>query len=342
MSSRVSVIIPCKDGAAWLAEGIESCLRQTWKDLEIIVVDDGSTDTSLRVARHYESSAVAVIRSERNGASAARNTGLERARGDFIQFLDADDLLDPDKVRIQMERLANSPELSIASGAWARFRYDPHDATFLAEPVWRDFSPPEFLISSWLGGGMMPNFAWLTPRAVIEKAGPWNEQLSLNDDGEFFCRVALASAGILFCEDARGYYRSGVGPTVSRRQDEAALASAFAAIELSCDHLLEHCDSPSAASACATHYQRFIFDAYPDTPDLVAAAERRVEELGGSNLQIAGGRAFQLIARTLGWKLATHCRRTWRKVTAANVPADARIAAPPAGRATAEKLPFRG
>jgi hypothetical protein len=104
--------------------------------------------------------------------------------------------------------------------------------------------------------------------------------------------------------------------------------------------LLERCNSPSAASACATHYQRFIFDAYPDMPDLVEAAERRVETLGGSNLQIGGGRAFQFIARAFGWKLAKHCRRAWRG--AATAAADVRVAAPPADRGTAEKLPFRG
>jgi hypothetical protein len=342
MPSLVSVIIPCKNGAGWLADAIESCLRQTWKELEVIVVDDGSTDASLQIARRYGSSAVAVLENKRTGASAARNIGLGRARGDFIQFLDADDVLDADKIRIQIERLARDPELSVASGAWARFRSDPDEATFVVEPVWRDFSPPDFLISSWLGGGMMPNFAWLAPRAVIEKAGPWNEQLTLNDDGEFFCRVVLASAGVLFCEDARGYYRSSAGPTVSRRRDTDALASAFEAIALSCGHLLKRCDSPSAASACATHFQRFVFDAYPDMPDLVEAAERRVEELGGSNLQIGGGRTFQFIARTFGWKLAKHCQRAWRGAATTDMSADVGIAALPAGRGTAEKLPFRG
>src|SRR5262249_14524172 len=108
MSPLVSIIIPCKDGAVWLAEAIESCREQTWKNLEIIVVDNRSSDASLQVAMSYESPTVAVLECRREGASAARNVGLERARGDFIQFLDADDVLDREKIRVQVERLMSN------------------------------------------------------------------------------------------------------------------------------------------------------------------------------------------------------------------------------------------
>jgi glycosyltransferase involved in cell wall biosynthesis len=318
MSHRplVSVIIPCKDGAVWLGEAIESCLDQTWKNLEIIVVDNGSSDDSVQVAKGYGAPAVTVLQCERAGASAARNVGLAHARGDFIQFLDADDVLDRDKIRVQMERLAGGPGASVASGAWTRFRDSPAEAAFTAEPVWADLDPDEFLISSWFGGGMMPSFAWLTPHEVIKKAGLWNERLSLNDDGEYFCRVVLASSGILFCNDARGYYRTGAGRGLSRRRDRNALTSGFEAIELSCSALLKHCSTASARKACATHFQRFIYDAYPDVPDLVDAAERRVMELGGSELQMHGGHVFQIISSSFGWKFGKRCQLLWRKIKA--------------------------
>jgi hypothetical protein len=316
MAPLVSVIIPCRNGAAWLAEAIESCLRQSWRNREILVVDNGSSDASMAVARRYQGPSLTVLECLRPGASAARNAGLERARGDFIQFLDADDVLHPDKISMQLERLAAGPAMAIAAGAWARFRHQPDEAAFVVEPVWCDLTPEQFLISSWLGGGMMPNFAWLAPRAVIDRAGRWNERLSLNDDGDFFCRVALASSGILFCGDARGYYRSSAGPTLSGRRDREALQSAFTAIDLSCGRLLHHSHSASAAKACAAHYQRFAYDAYPDAVDLVEAAERRVGELGGSDLRPPGGVAFRVISRCFGWKLGQRCRRGWRRLRA--------------------------
>jgi Glycosyl transferase family 2 len=314
MSPSVSVIIPCKNGAAWLADAIESCLQQTWRDLEIVVVDNGSSDYSVEVAKRFQRPSVTVLECARPGASAARNAGFATSRGNFIQFLDADDVLDRDKIRVQMERLAAMPGAAMASAAWARFQDTPSEAVFAAEPVWSDLSPQEFLISSWLGGGMMPNFAWLTPRVVIEKAGPWNERLSLNDDGEFFCRAVLASSGVVFCKDARGYYRTGFAGALSRRREGNALASGFEAVELSCQSLLKHCNLPAAAKACATHYQRFMFDAYPDVPDLVETAEQRVLQLGGSDLRVQGGRVFRGISRCFGWKVGKRCQQSWRKL----------------------------
>ena len=312
MSPRVSIIIPCRNGAAWLGEAIESCLGQSWPSLQIIVVDNGSTDGSFDLAKRYKARGITVLECERAGASAARNVGLKHADGDLIQFLDADDLLDAEKIRRQVERLDAAPAASVASGAWARFARDPSEAAFTPEAVWRDFAPEEFLIASWLGGGMMPNFAWLTPRAVIERAGPWNETLSVNDDGEFFCRVVLASSGIVFGAEARGYYRSASALTLSKRRDDEALVSAFTAVDLSCRQLLQRCAAAAAAKACATHYQRFAYDAYPQAADLVAQAEKRAVELGGSDLRAGGGPAFQMLARALGWKLSKRARLAWR------------------------------
>jgi glycosyltransferase involved in cell wall biosynthesis len=310
----VSVVIPCRNGATWLGDAIESCLSQSWERLEIIIVDDASADRSRDVARSYAQRGVIAIESPRRGASAARNIGLQRAGGDFIQFLDADDVLDRDKIRVQVERLAASPAGVVASGAWARFDGQPSEAVFTAAPVWRDFSAPEeFLIASWLGGGMMANFGWLTPRLLIEQAGPWNETLSLADDGEYFCRVLLAASAVLFCGQARGFYRSPAAPRLSRRRDRAALVSAFTATDLSCQHLLDRCGSPAARKACATQYQRFAYDAYPEARDLVGRAERLAAELGGgSEFRPGGGRAFQLLAKSFGWKFGKRCQRAWR------------------------------
>jgi hypothetical protein len=318
----VSIIVPCKNAAPWLADTIDSCLSQTWPKLELIIVDDGSSDGTLAVAKQYESPSVKVFECMKNGASAARNVGLSQMRGDFVQFLDADDVLDHDKIRVQVERLGRLTEGTIANGAWSHFQTKPADAVFSAEPVWRDFAPKDFLISSWLGGGMMPSFAWLAPRQVIEKAGPWNEDLSVNDDGEFFTRAVLASAGVVFCADSRGYYRKLPTSTLSRRRDRQALTSAFMAVELSCRHLLERYNSNEVKGACACHFQRLIFDMYPQMPELIAAAERSVIELGGTKLKMGGGTIFRILCRCFGWKFARRCQLAWHFVQKGESTAD--------------------
>lgn len=311
----VSVLIPCFNCESYLAPCLESVLGQTYPRIEVVVVDDGSTDGSLALARRFEKHGVKVISQQNRGQPAALNAGFAVALGDYIQYLDADDVLDRDKIKVQIERLASADRLAMASGAWCRFRNDLSEAMFAAEAVWQDLSGVDWLITSWLGGGMMPVFAFLTPRELVERAGPFNERLVRNNDLDFFSRVMLLSSGVLFCNDARGYYRSGQ-PTMSRRRDRAALVSAFEAIDISSRRLLERCNSSRASEACATQFQRFVYDTYPQALDLVAQAERRVSELGGSGLRPGGGRVFQLLAKCFGWKFAKRCQQAWHSLKA--------------------------
>jgi len=102
MQPLVSILIPAYNAEPWMADTIQSALGQTWSNKEIIVVDDGSTDQTLSVARHFASKTVSVVTQENLGASAARNRAIELSQGDYIQWLDADDLLSPDKIAKQM------------------------------------------------------------------------------------------------------------------------------------------------------------------------------------------------------------------------------------------------
>ncbi len=315
MSELVSILIPCHNAAPWLAQTLESALAQTWPEKEIIFVDDGSTDGSLELARGYESRGVRVLTQPNRGASAARNAGLREARGGFIQFLDADDLLAPDKIAVQMDRLLASPPRHIASGAWARFRRDPREAAFVPEPNWGDLSGLEFLLRHYEAGWMMLPAAWLCPRPLLDEAGPWDERLTLNDDGEYFGRVMLAAAGILFCGTARSYYRSGLRRSLSRRKDVAALRSLGLSTELNCGRMLAAAqDSPRARAAAANGWQRLAFESYPTAPDLAAAAERHAAHLGGSPFPMPAGPAFQRMAHWTGWRLAKRLRDAWLRL----------------------------
>jgi hypothetical protein len=162
----------------------------------------------------------------------------------------------------------------------------------------------EFLTSSWLGGGMMAPCVWLTPRPLLELSGPWNEELSLNDDGEFFARVILASSGILFCEEARSYYRTTDSPSLSKRKDPAALVSAAQAAELCAQALLIASDTTETRKACSYLFQRFVRDTYPQMPHLTRAAERRARDMGKWKLPTTGSTLFKVVSRVCGWKVA--------------------------------------
>jgi glycosyltransferase involved in cell wall biosynthesis len=309
MSSLASILIPCYNAEKWLSETIESALAQTWDNIEIIVVDDGSIDNSLEVAKKLESHNVKVISQDNQGASAARNRAIQEAQGDFIQYLDADDLLAPDKIERQIQLLGKETSEFVVSGKWGRFWQSPTQAKFIPEPVWNDMSAIDWLICSWEGGGMMHPTAWLVPRVIVETAGYWNESLSLNDDGEYFCRVLIASKGVKFCSEAKSYYRSGISNSLSSQNTRIAIESAYQSIKLCSNYLLAIENSPRTCYACAAAFQRFIYSTYPDAPDLVREAEIIIKELGGTGLEPNGGATFQFLAKMIGWKPARQIQK---------------------------------
>ena len=304
----VSILIPCYNGAPWLAATLESALAQTWRNTEVILVDDGSTDDSRAIAQGFAPRGVQLIAQPNAGASAARNRALRAARGDYFQFLDADDLLSPGKLAAQLDLLAYREPGTVASCAWGRFTTDPAGAHFVDEPVFRDFSPVDFLVLSGETGAMMHPSAWLVPRAVAEEAGSWDELLSLNDDGEFFCRVALASSGLAFCPEvtARSYYRSGLPGSLSRQRDARARRSQFRSLELITHRLRAAEDSPRTRRACAGHWRRYVHDYYPAPAELIARAEAEVRQLGETVGRPPMGPITAATAAVIGWK------NTWR------------------------------
>ena len=312
MSKLVSILIPVYNAEEFVAETIQSALNQTWPDKEIIVVDDGSSDGSREILKSFEPQGIVVIDQEHRGASAARNRALTEAHGDYIQYLDADDLLDAVKIEVQINRLNSESRERVAASAWARFRDSTHDAHFLPEEVWASLPPIDWILASWMGGGMMPCHAWLTPRSVVDRAGFWDETLGPNDDGEYFTRVLLNSSGIVFCEKARVYYRSGRSQSLSRRVDSNGHESVYRSLMLCTTQVLAKDDSYRTRLACAAQFQRFIFGVYPDCQALVKKAEERVRELGGSDLKPGGGNLFQLTSKTLGWKAARRIQQAVR------------------------------
>jgi glycosyltransferase involved in cell wall biosynthesis len=296
--------MPAFNAAPWIAHALRSALSQTWARTEIIVVDDGSKDDTVSVVHQFLEPRLRLIRQENQGQSAAQNTALRAAQGDFIQYLDADDLLSPEKIERQMRRVIEESDC-LASGEWGRFYSSPDDARFIGERVWRDLTPAEWLIQAFQGGlPMMQAGIWLCPRSVLERAGPWDEQLSLINDFEYFTRVILASAGVRFCQGAKLYYRSGNPDSLASRRGPGAFRSALRSITRGSEHLLAHDESPRVRRACADVFQTLVYSAYMQHDATVLAAEARIRELGGSSVLMTGGLVFTLLRNALGWKRA--------------------------------------
>lgn len=309
----VSIIIPVHNGAKHLEHAIKSALEQSWINKEIIIVDDGSSDDSLAVAEKHSSGHLRIFHQANKGASAARNKGLAEARGAYIQFLDADDLLKADKIEKQMAELLKRDEC-ISLGGTVHF-WDDQDPFKKNDNSGKDeLTDPVYFLQRLYGGvlvekgfeGMIQPNAWLTPRVLIDKAGPWNEELTLDDDGEFFCRVVLQSKQVIYVGGAVNYYRKYRGNNnLSSRRVRQAMRSALMANELKFAHLTTACDDALTKRVFARVFKADAVTFYPEFKDLYLIAIRHVEQLGGSDfVPTLGGPITELIKNIFGWRAA--------------------------------------
>lgn len=282
MPPLVSIIIPCYNASKWIGEAIESALDQSWPSKEIIVVDDGSTDGSLDIIQKYRTSEVKIMSQSHTSASRARNRALKEAAGEYIQYLDADDLLSKSKIEIQIQKLTEAGPDYVASGPWGYFERTTEQTKFVYGKHWRDSTPIEFLIEIWGNGRWFPPLCWLIPRKIAEQAGPWDETLSHSDDTEYACRILLASKGIKFCEQAKSYYRKNHGETLSTLNSKEKILSRKKAIDLCVNRLLQVENSDRTKRASAAWYQAFVYMAYPRMPQIWKAAEIEAKILSGS------------------------------------------------------------
>ena len=311
MKPLVSILIPTYNACEWLADTLRSALAQTWERKEIIVVDDGSGDETLPIARLFESDAVRVFTQTNHGAAAARNRAFLLSKGDYIQWLDADDLLAPDKIERQLAALREvDSKRVLLSSAWAYFNYRTHRARFVPTSLWQDLSPAEWLLRK-LGENLhMQTATWLTSRELAEAAGPWDTRLLSDDDGEYFCRVLLASEGTRFVPQAKVFYRitqssrlSHIG--VSDRKKDAMMIG----MKLHVQYLRSLEDSERVRKACLTYLQNWYGNFYPERLDIVAELQSLATQLRGHLDEPRLHWKYAWMKLLFGWKTAKWAQR---------------------------------
>jgi glycosyltransferase involved in cell wall biosynthesis len=311
MKPLVSILIPAYNAEAWISETLRSAIAQTWDRKEIIVVDDGSKDQTLAVARKFESDCLKVFTQKNQGAAAARNKAFSLSKGDYIQWLDADDLIGPDKIEKQMEALGDSPNKSILlSGSWGRFLHRPHRASFVPTALWSDLSKAEWLIRKMGHDVYMQTASWLVSRELTEAAGPWDTRLLGDDDGEYFCRVLLASEGVRFVPEAKVYYRASGASSLSYiGNSDKKREAQWTSMELHIGYLRSLEDSERSRAACVKFLQNWMVFFYPERMDIFRKAQAKARELGG---QVEAPRLswkYSWIKALFGWRLARRAQR---------------------------------
>jgi glycosyltransferase involved in cell wall biosynthesis len=310
MNPLVSIVVPAYNAQNWIADSLRSATAQIWNRKEIIVVDDGSTDHTLDIARHFQSKCVKIVAQDNRGAAAARNKALSLSQGDYIQYLDADDLLAPDKITRQIEAIDHSvSRRTLLSGSFGRFMYRYHRATFIPTALWCDLSPVEWLIRK-IGQDLFSQTAcWLVSRELTDAAGPWNTEITYDDDGEYFSRALLTSDGVRFVPQAKVYYRqSGMGSLGYLGNSDSKRTSLWRSMQLHIYYLRSLEDSERVRAACLRYLQHWIVWFYPERPDVVKQAVEMARGLGGRLYPPRLSWKYAWIKEICGWRIAKCAR----------------------------------
>jgi len=293
-------------------------------------VDDGSSDNSLSIARSYESEQVTVISQSNQGASAARNRAFQAATGEYIQYLDADDLLHPRKIEAQITTLRDRDPMTVAVCSTVYFQDgSPPEQGRRAEgedkiPWLSSDDPAEWLINLWTPGhgwGMVGLHAWLTPYRVIEATGPWNENISLNDDGDFFTRALLNSDGVEYVDGVSAYYRHYDGERVSGLVSKEALRGFLQSIDTRRDYVLPRINKEDRARArfvVARGYWSVAVQSLPMFSDISKEAADRGRRLGMSKPPesvLSKTTKSRFTRKLFGWRGARYLQHWYRRAT---------------------------
>jgi len=299
----VSIVLPAYNAAAFVGDAIAAALKQTHSSIEVIVVDDGSTDETAARVHSNPDPRLRYVFQENQGQSAAINFGVAKSQGEYIKLLDADDWINPQHVERQVAVL-NGRYDAVASCRWGYFVSEFSKPAVRSELTNASYDDPlQWIVDSMTHDeGMMGGWMWLIPRQIWNKVGGYDPRLSLNNDFHFSIATLLAANAVGFAENAVYSYRKGVSGALSSSYGRKAMESAFLTTVLGTQALLDREDSERIRQIAADRFQSWLFCFYPDYPELVKAVEDRISELGGSTLRMQGGQMLKLLQPIVGWK----------------------------------------
>jgi glycosyltransferase involved in cell wall biosynthesis len=305
MKPLVSILIPAYNAEKTIAHTLQSAIAQTWQRKEIIVVDDGSGDRTAKIARSFGSN-VTVVSTENKGLSAAVNHAFRHSHGDYIQELDSDDLLAPDKIERQLAALREGESGRILlSSPWAPFYYRTRHARFVHNSVWQDLSPVEWLLRKMGENLHMQNATWLVSRELAEAAGPWDENLHYDQDGEYFARVLLASESTRFVPGTGVFYRATGTTSISYvGSSDKKKDSLLRSLKLHIQYVRSLEESERVRKACLTYLQNWYYNFYPERPDIIADLQRLAGQLQGHLEEPCLRWKYAWMKPVFGWKAA--------------------------------------
>lgn len=300
----VSICIPVYNAVHWLPETLDRLKRQTYSSIEVIIVDDHSTDNSLQIAQAYESDSIQVYSNPKKGGNSARNYAFQMSKGDYIKFMDADDYMDDSMIELQVARLLeeDNPENCIVlSPVIMRFQ-DGIDLHQVGRSIDHDYSPGiELLIDIWRGKGWNCPHCHLMHHSLVKRSKGWDETVVKNQDGEYFGRVYTIADKVVSVKQVNAIWRqTGIG--VSTKMNDAAMESVLRSYRILADLILSYKSDAEHRDICSRYISSCMYSNYPTNKKYIPEMERYMKE-NGLCFKIPNQRRLKVLCSIVGWKL---------------------------------------
>lgn len=315
----VSVIIPMYNAEKYVSDALESVLTQSYSNIEVIVINDGSTDNSLCIVEAFElkDKRVKIFSQNNMGQSAAANAGFGKSQGELIKFFDADDILSVDVIKNQVNRLYGKDFHYVSYMDYTRFYNDDINSSY--KPIGyklidNDCTPEEYI--TFHGTPQMYQCSiWMFYRKLLELSGLWDERLSLINDTEFIPRVLRYASNLLHAPQCNLFYRTNFNSgTLSQVVSSASIKSAILSIDLMASHVRSFISNPTIESIIAQSYVQIFEMAYPGQIKWSKIIERRLKKFSANQYTLGkSGKWFQVVSTLFGWKFTKNLQYWYYK-----------------------------
>lgn len=299
----VSVCIPMYDAELYIEETLQKIIGQTYDNVEVIIVDDSSNDSSVEIVSLFLSDRIKLFHNPRKGANAARNYAFEKSSGKYIKFMDADDYCSHKLLEKQVELLEKQ-------GTEKSFVFSPLKMLFpngeFVSPrrtIDNNYEPAiGLLIDIWSGGGFNCPLCHLMPRDLVSLSDGWNEDILKNQDAEYFARVYnKADKAISLTEEYVVWRKTGIG--VSSVLSSKAIESVLATYDIIIGIILQYNDDMKHKEICENYIGLFVYDNYIHDHSLYQKVNVILKKYDLS-FKLPDRKFLRVFGKLLGWKLS--------------------------------------
>jgi len=302
----VSVLIPLYNAEEYIGGAIESCLNQSYKNIEVVVVDDHSTDRSLSIAKQYESDRVHVLSNPKKGAQTARNYAYECSKGRLVKFHDADDYSTPGLIEKQVDRMLQDGDDDTMVYSLLHQLEGNGEMTIQTRMKGKDyFNPIDFAVDMLRAHAFYCPHCYLLTRKTVDAIGGWNENVRILQDRVYFVKAAEVASKVLFVDGEYAVWRvfdDGVHIHSQKTPDKMKNA-----IETICDMaqtVLRYKDNADTREVCETFIGRCIYFDFPSFRPILPYVNELCTKNGLKWVKFRNER-FNFLYSLLGWERTT-------------------------------------